>query len=591
VSLDQLNAADRQSISSIEDSLDGMLIRLRAILDGPSLDEGTLVEIMSIYNNVAYVFLYLEAIDDEASYRRLLPKRALFHEDFALDARLLELTTQLRCADPEVEEARLELIDQLRIGQSYDPAPLERINELLLEAKATLDEVREEQSGLLERLGVNRPDANPSAVFYKLMGQTRSAATRQKLARAWEKVRDAHLDELVGAIDEMIAVRWADSAAAGWPSVLARSLERSRLTGAEIEPFLHAYIQQALRSHARLEAEIARATGVSERPMDHFAFAMRSVFGKSATPWFSLDECLKYIFAVTRSVFGLTLRRVEDSYADVLSYDVRDRDREVGQIKFDLWNRDRKIAGNHTRGIRNRTDWSGLTQRPVAYVACRFQTDPQGANRITFQNVHSLFHEFGHAVNHLLIRKRLSYQSGLEYLPPERLECLSMWFEKWVYHPEFTRHMSLPVEDMDALARCCRIKMTEYRRTYVERAVTAALDHDVHSRRPGGLASAYARLDERLGIARFTAFGDFPAYFTWPMYVAKPGANFCYLWGSADSCQKFAPFQDLSLAEISSRPDLRNLFVPSFEFDVLSKTPDPSAVFAFYDRASLASAE
>ncbi|MFE0181238.1 M3 family metallopeptidase [Streptomyces olivaceus] len=576
---------------AIEDSLDGMLIRLRTLLDTTSLDESSLVEIMSIYNNVAYIFLYLEAIDDDTNYRRLLPKRALFHDDPALDAKLLELATRLRCDEPEAEDARLELVDQLRKAQTYDPTPAARINELLLQAKEALDGLQDDQNGLLKRIGVNRPGANPSAVFYKIMARTESGSTRQKLSRTWEKVHDAHLGQLVDTVNAMVAVRWADVTATGLPNVLARSLERSRLSPDRIEPFLHEYIEHAVESHARLESEVLRVTGTAERPMDHFAFAMSSIFGKYKTPLFSLEECLEFIFAVTRSVFGLDLHRVQDTYTDVLSYDVRDGDREIGQIKFDLWNRDRKITGNHTRGIRNRTDWRDLTQQPVAYVACRFQVDPAGVNRITFQNVHSLFHEFGHAVNHLLIRKRLSYQSGLEYLPPERLECLSMWFEKWVYHPDFAQYLSLPRGDAEALARCCRIKMLEYRRTYVERAVTAALDHDIHSRRSVTLADAYARLDQHLGIGRSTRLSDFPAYFTWPMYVAKPGANFSYLWGSADSCQKFTLFQELSLDEIASRPRIKELFTSSFDFDALSEEPDPAAVFAFYDRAVLTSEE
>ncbi|MFB6815394.1 M3 family metallopeptidase [Streptomyces sp. NPDC056347] len=589
--IEQFSAADRQSIAAVEESLDGMLTRLHAIVAEPALSQDTLVEIMSIYNNVAYVFLYLEAIDDEDNHQRLLPKRALFHEDAALDARLLDLMSRMHCDEPEVEEARLEFVDQLCKGRTHDPAPDRRINELLCSAKQTLDRIREDQSGLLERLGVGTAAAtNPAAVFYKLTGQTKSEATREKLARAWQNVRDGRLDELVPIIDEMVAVRRADSAAAGYESALARSIERSRVGTDEIRRFLDDYLVRAVASHSRLEDEIRTVTGIVDRPMDHFAFAMNSVFGTSHSPLFELDECLSFIFAVAESVFGLTMHRVADTYADVPTYDVHNADGLVGQITFDLWNRDRKIAGNYTQGIRNRTDWSDVVQRPVAYVACRFQTNQDGARRITFQNVHSLFHEFGHAVNHLLIRKRLSYQSGLEYLPPERLECLSMWFEKWVYHVEFARHLSLPADDANALERCGRIKMIEYRRTYVERAVSAALDFELHSSPSGGYAEAYRRLDERLGISRFTTYGDFPAYFTWPMYMAKPGANFSYLWGSADSSRKFASFKENSLAEIAARPGLRELFTPSFDFDAPSEAPDPTALFSFYDTAPLGTA-
>jgi len=588
MSVDQVTTPDRGSIASIADALDGMLIRLREILAEPALTQETLVEIMAIYNNVAYIFLYLEATDDEVSYQSLRPRRAEFHDDPRLDARLLELLEQLHCQDSDVEDARLEYADQLRKAQRYDPTADRKISALLEAAKAVQDEVRQDQRRMLERIGVGAEIANPSVVFYRLISDTQSAVTRHKLARAWQLQRDNHLADLVGIVDEMIEVRRRDCATAGYDSVLARSLGRSRVAQGDIEPFIGRYVLQALDSHRLLAAEVRELTGEQDQPMEHFGFAMRAAFGGTPTPTFALDECLDFLFAVTRSVFGLDLRRVADLHPGIIAVDVYNGDVNVGQIKFDLWDTGRKIAANHTNGVRNRTEWPGLVQRPVAYVACRFKQTGEMGGRITFQNVHSLFHEFGHAINHLMIRKRFSFQSGLEYLPPERLECLSMWFEKWVYHPEFARHLTVAGDDQDHVARCGRMKMIEYRRTYVERAVSAALDFDVNRRGDGGLRASWDRLDAQFGLSEHCAFGDFPAYFTWPMYVAKPGANFSYLWGSADSCEKFAPFSALSLEQVAADPSMRDLFEACFDFDSPSAVPDTAAVFSLYDSASLA---
>ncbi|HEX5534487.1 MAG TPA: M3 family metallopeptidase [Actinomycetales bacterium] len=588
MTVEEIIAPDRESITSIEESLDGMMARLETIISHPPLTEDTLVEIMAIYNNVAYIFLYLDAIDDVDNYQRLLPRRARFHDNPELDARVLALLEEMHCTDPEVEDARLEYIDQLRKGMIQDPTAEKEINARLAKANAVLDQLRDDQNRLVERIVAGGSSANPWAVYYKLISETTSATTRQKLVRAWRVLRDRRLDDLVAAVDEMIHLRRADSAAHGFPHVLARSLERSRLAEAEIEPFLSAYLRQAFDNHQKLAAEVSAATGITDDPMDHFEYALHSSFAEVPPPLFVLDECLDYIFAVTRSVFGLDIERVDDPHPDVIAVDVHRAGVPIGQIKFDLWNKGaRKYAANHTNGIRNRTDWKGLVQRPVAYVACRFQADADGTNRITFQNIHSLFHEFGHALNHLLIRKRLSFQSGLEYLPPERLECLSMWFEKWVYHPEFSRFLTLPADDPDALERCKSIKMIEFRRTYAERATSAMLDFDVNRSNSGGLRESWERLDEKLGASQYTRFGDFPAYFTWPMYVGKPGANFAYLWGSAFSCEAFAPFRTLSLKEIADRPQLRELFESCFDFDAPSTPPNPAAVFDFYNAASL----
>lgn len=588
MTVEQIVAPDRESMTSIEESLDEMMVRLETIVANPPLTDDTLVEIMSIYNNVAYIFLYLDAIDDVESYQRLAPRRARFHDNAELDAQVLELLEQMRCDDPEIEGGRLEYIDQLRKGMRRRPSEEKAITAKLDEANGVLEKIRQEQNSVLERIVASTKHHNPAAVYYKLISETPNAATRQKLVRAWRVIRDRHEDELVAALDQMIELRRDESATYGYQTVLSRSLDRSRVPEKDIEPFLDAYARRAFQSHKELEAEVAAVVGIAEKPMEHFEYALHTAFAGAAPPLFLLDECLSFLFAVTRGVFGLDVVRVEDPHPDVLAVDVYNAGTILGKIKFDLWNRGaRKFAANHTNGIRNRTDWKGFVQRPVAYVACRFQADPDGTSRITFQNIHSLFHEFGHALNHLLIRKRVSFQSGLEYLPPERLECLSMWFEKWVYHKDFAGFLSLPEGDPGALERCRRVKMIEFRRTYAERAIAAMLDFEVNRHHTGGLRESWQRLDAKLGVSRHAAFGDFPAYFTWPMYVGKPGANFSYLWGSAFSCEAFAPYRSLSLAEIADRPESRVLFEPCFDFDAPSVPPDTAAVFAFYNVATL----
>ncbi len=321
-------------------------------------------------------------------------------------------------------------------------------------------------------------------------------------------VSERRQDALVDVIDRVIAEQRRQSSFSGHDTALGQTLEKCGVAETTIESFLERYLTRTLDSYDTLSAEVQEATGATTAPMDHFGAYMRTVAGDAPLPQFDLNECLDFIFAVARSTFGLVVRRVSGTNDHVLTAGVWDGTEEIGQIHFDLWDTDRKtLKANTTTGIRNRTDWSGLVQRPVAYVSCRFRKAQDGIHRITFQNVHSLFHEFGHAINHLCIRKRIPNQSGLEYLPLERIENLSMWFEKWVFHAEFARHLALTPADRAGLEQCQRIKKLEYRRTYVDRAVTAALDFDIHRRSRGGVMDSFRRLDERFGISRTATWG------------------------------------------------------------------------------------
>lgn len=264
--------------------------------------------------------------------------------------------------------------------------------------------------------------------------------------------------------------------------------------------------------------------------------------------------------------FGLSLRRTGDpgTFAG-----------DAGEITVDPWDRPAKrIAANYTDGIRNRTAWGPFVQRPVAYVSCRFRAGPEG--RISFQNAYTLLHEIGHAVNHLLIRGRVPFGAGLEYLPLERRECLSMWFEKWALHPEFAG--AVAPRTAAAVAARARLKRVEHRRTQLERTVAARLDFDLHRRPDGGLRAAYERLDERFGIGPLCGLSDVAASFTWPRYVTRPGAAVIYLIGGAHSCAGHAP---------SSAPARPEAFGSCLDPTATFVMPDPAAAPAYYDSATL----
>jgi oligopeptidase A len=383
----------------------------------------------------------------------------------------------------------------------------------------------------------------------------------------------------------MVALRRERARANGHDTVVAETLTRCQVTESDVEQFIDRYMPRAIDGSRRLGERVCAATGVRGDWSNHFGYFMQGIAAGARMPLFELDECLEFIFQVADSVFGLRMTVRPSRRAHTIRVDVSSAAGEVGQINFDLWDTAAKsTSAQHTRGLRNRTDWSGLVQTPVAYVSCRFLRDDENVKRITFQNVHSLFHEFGHAVNHLLIRRRISNRSGLEYLPLERLEFLSMWFEKWVYHPEFENAVTLPRGSIDTVHLCRRLKALEYQRTYVARAVTAALDFEVHRAHDGGLARSFALLDERYGLSRHTVLADYPAYFTWPMYQANPGANFAYLWGASDSIEKFLRFERLTLDEIRRRPEMREEFSTCFEYALPTPTPASGAITDFYDR-------
>ncbi|MEU5761279.1 M3 family metallopeptidase [Nocardia sp. NPDC047648] len=586
MSIHELDIEGRPAVADIEESLNRMMGRLRSILAAPVLTERGMVEMMSIYNNVAYVFLYLDAVDDNATANRLRPLRGQFYDDEALNRAILAKLCVLRCADPEAEASRSDYIQKLEESGRGGADHAHDIEGHLDRAKAILDRRDGERRALISRLGVGNFTGRAESAFYQLSSLTEKAERRRKLALVWGTCTSRHSVELADIVDEMVTVRRRRCAEAGFDSVLQQTMSRCRVSKVQVSHFLDEFLGTALQRFEALVDEIESSVGTDSQPLDHFGYLLKSGI-RSIPPLYSLDKCMSYIFRVAESVFGITLRWTEGTSDEIMVAHVSQEGRKVGSIKFDLWDLDRKsFAANHTRGIRNRTNWGGIEQRPVAYVSCRFRRGADGIGRITFQNVHSIFHEFGHAVNHLLVRKRISYFSGLEYLPPERLELLSMFFEKWVFHADFADYAG-DHSDGSGLAMCRDIAKLEYRRTYAERAVTAMLDFRVHGSNEGSLKSHYDAIDSQYGIARHVRFDDIVEYFTWPMYVSNPGANFTYLWGAARSLEMFRPFQDSTLDQIAASGPHSEAFASCFDFGMTSEIPAVDHVFVFYDSATL----
>jgi len=580
--INDFDPPERDSLVATERSLAAMKERLDAILDAPALTEETLVEITAILNNVSYVFLYLEANDDQVSYGRLLPFRDAFYRNDALDARILGKLHELSCSESGTEQARLAYIRQLE-DKRHRPDPEDGVGMAALRAEAKAAETRlaAAQTAFLERLGA-KVIGRPSVAFYRLAGRTENPALRAKFALAWYKVADEEAATRASIVDRMIALRHRSAGRHRLASPMAGTLEKCRLPEARIAEFLASYLDSALAAQSKLEAALVSAFGDAEAPFSHFGRYMRAHFQHKSVPLFDLDRCLDYAFGMARAVFGLEFRAELAPGGAVFVADVSRNGLPAGRINFDLWLQNCQNRGaNHTLGLRNRAEWRRIVQRPEAYVSCRFAQGPDGGRKITFQNVHSLLHEFGHAINHLLMQEQMPNRSGLEYLPLERLEFLSMWSEKWVYHPAFAKALGLDAAAQQELALCQDAKKIEYVSTFAERALIASLDFACH-RTPGlSLREAYDRLDRDHGIGRFVRFSEIPQYFAWPMFVANPGANFSYLFGATWSVEAFLPFMAADPAQCIP-PGTEARFAPCFRVEMPSPCLDPARLPEFY---------
>lgn len=408
--------------------------------------------------------------------------------------------------------------------------------------RGVLQQLDAQQLAFVQRLGIDTSGVSPSVLLAATASRIANSATRAKLTTAWRRHVAPDLDALTDMLDEAVEVRRTDAAAAGWPSVRARTFARCGVDEQEAAVFLREFLERALESQRELESAVRAATGAGTDPMDHFGRYVRIRMGEVRLPTFRLEAVLDLMAELARRVLGVTVAPVAEHLAHTVTLRVARYGVELGTIDVDLL---------HPAGP------VGPAQAPKpappatakAHVLCQLHPEPDRGLHVTFPAVQTILHEFGHALTHVLVRRRLPSSSGLEHVPLERLECASTWWERWAYHPDFAATLDSAC-DADALAEARRLRALETWSTTLQCAVAAAVDLDVHGRADGGHRDAYDRLNREFGLADHCTFADLPGYLTHLTWQAAPGAGFLYAWGAATSAAAFAPYRQVRIADL-----------------------------------------
>ncbi|RZC94506.1 hypothetical protein C5167_026238 [Papaver somniferum] len=161
-------------------------------------------------------------------------------------------------------------------------------------------------------------------------------------------------------------------------------------------------------------------------------------------PYFSLPKVMDGLFGLVKRLFEIDIEAA-DGLAPVWNNDVRfyrvkdSLGNSVAHFYFDPYIRPSEKQGGAWVGdavARSRalaTD--GASARlPVAYVVCN-QSPPVGdkPSLMTFREVQTVFHEFGHALRHMLTKEDESLVSGMRGIEWDAVEFPSQFMENWCY--------------------------------------------------------------------------------------------------------------------------------------------------------------
>jgi Zn-dependent oligopeptidase len=157
-------------------------------------------------------------------------------------------------------------------------------------------------------------------------------------------------------------------------------------------------------------------------------------------PYFQLEKVLDGAFAVAQKLFGITFEEifeVDKYHEEVKTYAVKDEDDQLVAVFYaDFFPRKGKRNGAWMTSFKSQYIKKGSNERPHISIVCNFtkptETKP---SLLTFNEVTTLFHEFGHALHGMLANTTYPSLSGTSVYW-DFVELPSQILENWCYEPE-----------------------------------------------------------------------------------------------------------------------------------------------------------
>ena len=206
-------------------------------------------------------------------------------------------------------------------------------------------------------------------------------------------------------------------------------------------------------------------------------------------PYLSLDNVLEGVFSTTNKLWGLSFTEIFDIdlyHPDARIWEVKDKDgSHLGVFIGDYFTRSNKRGGAWMSSFKGQSNLDGR-ERPIIVNVCNFPA-PVGDNPalLSFDNVVTLFHEFGHAMHGTLTDVTYGSMAGTSG-PRDFIELPSQLLEHWASEPEvlksFATHYETGASIPDDLINKL-LNASKFNQGFINTEYLAAslLDMDWHS--------------------------------------------------------------------------------------------------------------
>lgn len=291
---------------------------------------------------------------------------------------------------------------------------------------------------------------------------------------------------------------------------------------------------------------------------------------EAVRPYFQLENVRNGAFEVAHQLYGLTFTetdKIEKYDKDVTVFEVRDADSSMLGILYTDWHpRASKRAGAWMTAFRKESKENGERIIPLISMVCNFSKPTETTpSLLTFEEVETLFHEFGHVLHGLLANTTYYSLSGTS-VARDFVELPSQIMENWAAEPEvlksFAKHYQtgevIPDELLDKMDKAGKFNQGF---VTVEYLAAALLDMDWHTlnqtQEIDATAFEKASLD-KMGLIPEIIVRYRSPYFSHIWGGGYSAGYYGYIWAAILDSDAFATFKEKGLFDQETAKSFRD---------------------------------
>lgn len=287
-------------------------------------------------------------------------------------------------------------------------------------------------------------------------------------------------------------------------------------------------------------------------------------------PYFPLPRVLAGLFGLAEQLFGITVRHAPEPpalwHADVQFFEVFLRGRQIAAFYLDPYARSGEKRGGAWMDVcRQREETAEGTVLPVAYLVCN-GTPPTLSNiegpalntpsLMTFGEVETLFHEFGHGLQHMLTTIAEYEASGISNIEWDAVELPSQFMENWVYERSVIDRISGHWQTGESLPQRLFEKIVSAKNymaasQMLRQLYFSLLDLELHETYDGNepVKTLQRRIAAEYTVIPPLADDAFLCSFSHIFAGGYAAGYYSYKWAEVLSADAFAAFEEAGLSD------------------------------------------